>query len=213
MTFSADVRMRAARIVRIRRADDGDESVPAVVGDDDLAMIGLEVGKACPGAEGDRLRDSSSSGLGNQPLARWASPGRARWQSHQPPDSKPPQAGVHEVGVAQRVEIGDHHVDAGGAQQSQDPREVIAAIHLVDRIGYEQHRRSGSALLRRSIRHRAARPTAPQRRGPASCGMPTLRVEQEVVEHHEALRAERTTPSTWSKIAWLITAGRRHRRR
>ena len=119
-----DVRMQAAGVVRIGRGDDPGDSALAVVADDHLAMVGLEIEQPRPGAEADAF------GAG---IERIRKAGVARAVARPPAHGQPPEGRVDRVRIAQGIEIDRHHVDAGVAQRRQIVRRQ-PAVHVVDGV-------------------------------------------------------------------------------
>ena len=126
--LEADVGMQAAGIVRIGGRDDPGNSALAIVADDHLAMVGLEIEQPCPRTEAhlvgpgvERIRKAGLPG----PIAR------------PPAHGQPPEGGVDRVRIAQGVEVGRHHLDARVAQRRQIARRQ-AAIDVVDGVGDHQ---------------------------------------------------------------------------
>ncbi len=107
------VRPAALRILRVGRADHGHEGVAAVIGDDHLPVVGLEI---------------QFAQLETQGPARPVPPGKRQ----------PPQARVQEIRIAQRIQAREHHLDAGRAQQLK-LRRAARPVALVHRIGDQQH--------------------------------------------------------------------------
>ena len=205
VTLHGDVGMRAAGIVRVGGADDAHQPAPAVVRDDDLAMVGLEVEQPRPGAERDRpvaliqrIREPAA-------VACAASPSHQR-------DSEPPQARVEEVGIAQRIQIRDHDLTPAPAAGCRS-REGTLAVDLIDRVGDEQDLqvRVRPAPLDQRVAQLAGDARAERRRQRRA--MPRS-VEQEVVQDDEAVRAERMTLAGLRRRSpGSQRAGRRHPRR
>jgi hypothetical protein len=129
--------MQAAGVVRIRRGDDAGEAALAVVGQQYLAVVRLEIEQPRPGAEAHLL------GTGVQ---RVGQPGIAAAVTGPPLRGQAPQRRVDRIGVAQRIEVDADHVHAGGTQRGQVGRGQ-AAVHVVDGIAEHQHLQAGQRAL------------------------------------------------------------------
>ncbi len=120
--------MPAARIVGVGGGDDSHDAAFAVVADDHLAMVRLEVEQPGPRAE--------SNPVGAR-VERVRKIGFSRTVSRPPPHGQAPEGGVDRIGIPQAVEIGRHHLDARAAQRREVARWE-AAVHVIDGVGDHQ---------------------------------------------------------------------------
>ena len=164
-TRSATLDQQPLRILRVRRTDHPGESAVAVVGDDDLAVVGLEV--QAP------QRDDRSGRAG---------------PSHQRQREAPQARSTGGWNRAARRDRVSTTSTPAARSSVQTPGERVGAVALVDRVGDEQH-----LQLRQRARRRSSRASVSScgQRG-AAAGSPP-RPEQRVVEHDE-VRAHRAPP-------------------
>ena len=168
-----DVRVRAARVVGIRRRDERRERSVFAIGDDELAVIRLEVQQREPAAQ----RDAGAFGR------EWIAHAAAGRRVAPPLQQRAPQRRIQRIRIAHPFQVRDHHIDSGLAQLREQLRGRTA-VHIVDRIRQQQDLQLGDGLLAgdQMVRQLAAERTM---RG-AGCAHQL--VDEKEVSHHEGAR-------------------------
>ena len=176
--FDADVRVGAARIVRIRRGEDAAQRAVSVAGDCELAVIGLEVQQSQEGTRGHG-RTAGIKRIGQAARGRGLEP---------PAQAEAPEGGVQRVRVAQQVEVHRHDVDARGPQRGEFGWQA-GTVAAVDRIDEYEHRQLRICAM--PGQQSVAQPGRQRRQARIgrSLDAAALRIEEEVVQDEQVLRA------------------------
>ena len=114
--------------MRIRRGHNAGDAALAIVAENHLAVVGLEVQQPRPRAEGDAVRPV---------IERIGEPRLAATVAGPPAHGDAPERGVDRIGIPQRVQVHRDHFDTSASQRGQVTRGQ-GAVHIVDRIGDQQ---------------------------------------------------------------------------